>query len=78
MGNHRPIKTSCWERFLKEQGCKYVHQNASHGKWKCEGCKRPIIFWPSKKEVPATHIFTDLRTMNIPREVFLEWIKENC
>ncbi len=78
MGEDRPVKIKCWEKFLEYHKCKYKSTNASHHKWKCPNCLQPIIFRGSKKEIPSFHIKTNLRTMGIPADDFYNWIKDNC
>jgi hypothetical protein len=78
MGNDRPIKVSCWEKFLKSQNCKYISTSASHHKWKCPGCFQSIIFRGSEKEIPFAHIKTNLATMKIEKDIFFKWVSDNC
>ncbi len=78
MGNDRPVPTKCWEKFLKSKDCYYKSTEASHDKWRCKGCIRSIIFWGNQKEIPFAHIKTNLTSMNISKEEFWNWIKENC
>ncbi|TRX52374.1 hypothetical protein FNH22_21925 [Fulvivirga sp. M361] len=64
MGENRPIKTKCWVAFLEYLGCKEEKKKSggSHFKWKCPECRRSIIIRPKDKEIPAFHIFTNLKT----------------
>jgi hypothetical protein len=78
MGNDRPIKVTCWEKFLKYKDCTKVSHEASHTKWKCPGCYQSIIFWGAKKEIPFAHIKTNLSTMKVSTSDFWDWVKENC
>ena len=78
MGGDRPVKVKCWEKFLKSRGCAYVSTEASHDKWKCPDCFRPVMFRGSKKEIPFFHISTNLTTLKIGKADFLEWVKNNC
>ena len=73
-----PIPTKCWKAFLKAHNCKYARDRASHEIWKCPGCKRSIVFWGNKKEVPYIHVKTDLMTMGISVADFHKWKDENC
>lgn len=74
----KPIPVSCWRNFLISKGCTYARDKASHEHWKCPNCLRTITFWGSKKEVPGFHIETNLRTMGIPNEEFMQWVNQNC
>ena len=78
MGENRPVKIKCWEKFLDSIGCKYISTEASHDKWKCPGCTRSIIHRGAKKEIPAFHIKTNLKTLGIHPDDFYGWAKENC
>lgn len=78
MSNDRPVPTKCWENYLKFNNCYYKSTEASHDKWCCKGCIRSIIFRGNEKEIPFAHIKTNLVTMNISRDVFWKWVKENC
>ena len=77
MGNHRPIRKTCWINFLKSKGCVEA-KGTNHIKWKCPGCCRSIIFRNAPKEIPFAHIITNLDTMGVSIEDFLSWIAKNC
>lgn len=78
MGNDRPVKVKCWEKFLKSKDCYYKSTEASHDKWRCPNCVRSIVFRGAKKEIPFAHISSNLSSMGVPKEEFLGWVKENC
>lgn len=78
MGTDRPIRVSCWVKFLESKGCSPKSINASHHKWKCPGCFQSIIFWGDKKEIPFAHIKTNLLTMKVDKQDFFKWTAENC
>ena len=78
MGNNRPVQVKCWERFLESKGCKYKSTEASHDKWRCPGCTRSIIHRSKDKDIPAFHINTNLKSMNISKDDFWKWVSENC
>lgn len=79
MGNDRPVKVKCWEKFLISQGCTFKSKNGtSHDKWRCPNCIQSIIFRGAEKEIPFAHIKTNLFTMNIKPEVFWLWVSKNC
>lgn len=79
MGNYRPIKVKCWEKFLESLGCKFSRTaKGSHHIWKCPNCFQSIVFRGAEKEIPFSHISTNLVTMNIDKEVFLQWVEANC
>lgn len=74
----RPIPTSTFRKFLKHIGCIYVRTKGSHEVWdrKEKPLPRPIIFRGSKREIPPTHIRTNLATLGISIEEFERIIKE--
>lgn len=78
MGDNRPVRVKCWEKFLEFKGCKYRSTEASHDKWHCPGCFRSIIHRGKDKDIPAFHIRSNLKTMGIPVKEFYDWIKDNC
>jgi hypothetical protein len=79
MGSYRPIKTKCWESFLIYKGCHFKdNDGTSHHKWRCPNCIRSIIFRGAEKEVPFAHINSNLKSMGVPKEDFLDWVAENC
>lgn len=79
MGNNRPIKVKCWERFLESKGCAFKSQvKTSHHKWRCPGCIMSIVFRGAEKEIPFAHISTSLSSMGVSKEDFHKWINENC
>ena len=77
MGNNRPVKTSDWIRFLKSRDCKYNSTEASHTKYKCPGCMRSIIFRDKDKDIPATHLKTNLKTMGLTLKDLYDWLEDN-
>lgn len=78
MSNYRPIPTDCWVKFLKLKKCEPKSVKASHHKWRCPGCIRSIIFWENKKDMPFSHVASNLQSMGIAKEEFLSWLAENC
>lgn len=78
MSNDRPVSTKCWTNFLKHKNCIYKSTEASHHKWRCEGCIRSIIFRGDEKEIPFGHIKTNLTSMDVSKEDFWQWVKDNC
>ena len=77
MGENRPVPKKHWIKFLKAHGCEFLEIN-NHEKWKCPDCLRPIVFRNAPKEIPFTHIKSDLRTLGKTTEYFYEWIRTNC
>ena len=73
----KPIPTQTFKRFLKHIGCVYVRTKGSHEIWnrKDGSLERPITFRRAKKEIPPTHIRTNLWTLNMSIEEFQDIIK---
>lgn len=79
MGNDRPIKVKCWEKFLKSKNCYFDRKKGtSHDKWRCQNCIMSITFRGSEKEIPYSHIKSNLETMKVKHADFISWVKENC
>lgn len=74
----KAIKVSCWEKFLQLNKCRFNRTKASHDIWKCPGCIKPIVFRGAKKEIPAFHIHTNLKTMRVDAADFYSWVEQNC
>ena len=74
----RPIPTKTFRKFLKHIGCVYIRTKGSHEIWdkKDKSLNRPITFRGSKKEIPPTHIRTNLCTLGMTTEEFDRIIKE--
>lgn len=79
MGKSRPVKTSCFIKFLEHKGCKRKsNSGGSHTSYKCPNCWRSIVIREADKEVPALHITTNSKTLNVTVEDILNWIEKNC
>lgn len=66
-----PIPTRDFEKFLKYIGCVYKRQKGSHRVYWRAGLNRPIIV-PIHNKLPVMVIRTNLRTLNITPEQYLE------
>lgn len=62
-----------FEKFLIKVGCEFKGQEGSHRKYKKEGLLRPIII-PVIDDLPTFVILNNLRTLGIPKKVFIEMI----
>jgi len=78
MGNYRPLPTKCWEKFLTEQGFKYIRTKASHDQWTKKGCLRTITLRSKDKDIPALHLKTSCRTIGVTMQFVYEWADVNC
>ena len=77
MGNNRPVKTKDWIAFLEAHKCKYLRTTSSHDLWKCPNCFRTITHREKDDEIPATHLRSNLKTMDLTIQYLYEWIKAN-
>ncbi|MBL1211940.1 MAG: addiction module toxin, HicA family [Ignavibacteriae bacterium] len=75
MGEINSIKNRTYRKYLESIGCNFARQKGSHVIYKKKGCRRPIIF-QHKGDIPILHIFTNLKTLGITKEEFLEDIKK--
>lgn len=77
MGEDRvkPISRSAFERFLKEVGCEYKRSKGDHLVYIRFGLVRPVII-TARKEVPPFIIRSNLRTLGISVDEYLEIIKK--
>ena len=76
----KPIPLNKWKKWLKMRGLEYK-RTEGHEIWDYpEGSEksilRPVTFRPSKKEVPGIHIHTNLKTLGVDYNIFLEEIKQ--
>jgi hypothetical protein len=78
MGGHfRPLRTSCWERFLTLKGFQCTRTSSSHDQWTKRG-HRTIPVWGDEKDIPAFHLRTGCRTIGCEIEELYKWAEENC
>ena len=70
-----PIHYRKFSKFLEYTGCEFVRQNGSHLIYRRSDLKRPIVF-PASKELSRTVIFSNLKTLNIPKEKYLEILEK--
>ena len=67
-----PVSIARFEKYLKSVGCIFKRQRGSHRVWWKEGCVRPVIIPAHNKEIDGFHIATNLRTLGISTENYLE------
>ncbi|MCG8322769.1 MAG: type II toxin-antitoxin system HicA family toxin [Cytophagales bacterium] len=76
MGKLTSIKVTTFRKFLEQVGCKFYRVRASHEIWGRKDLTRPITFRNTKKEIEPFHIRTNLKTLGISVDQFLQIIKE--
>ncbi|HXR85220.1 MAG TPA: hypothetical protein VN722_12980 [Hanamia sp.] len=74
----KPIPTAKWKKWLKSIGLVYKRTEGSHEVWDYpdDSLLRPVIFRGAKKEIPGTHIHTNLQTLNIDYKTFEKQIQK--
>jgi len=71
----RPIKRTVFEKYLMFKGCHLKRVAGGHAVYDRKGLNRPIIIQIHFKEVPITHIKTNLKTLGETVEKFHKDIK---
>lgn len=71
-----PIHWKAFEKFLFKMGCEFVSQKGSHRKYYKAGIARPIIVTVhGKGELPKEHIKSNLHTLGMSVEQYLDLIE---
>ena len=66
----RPIHYRKFEQFLAKIGCHLVRQEGDHRVWDRSDLIRPVIV-RTKKDLPVFEIKSNLRTLHISTEEYL-------
>ena len=74
MAGIRPIHYKRFERFLLRIGCHFVRQEGDHKVYYRSGLFRPVIV-RTKKDLPIIEIKSNLRTLGISTEEYLEMME---
>lgn len=75
MSTFRPIHFKKFERFLEHIGCQFVRERGDHRVWDRSDLMRPIIV-RAKKSLPIFEIKSNLRTLRVTTEEYLNIIGE--
>ena len=67
-----PVDYGTLVKIFEHEGFRVVRQKGDHLIMTKPGVKRPVVIKTSPREVPVTHILTNLRTAGISRERYLE------
>jgi predicted RNA binding protein YcfA (HicA-like mRNA interferase family) len=67
-----PIPYSTLVKIFELEGFSVSRQKGDHLILTKPGVKRPVVIKKGRKEVPVTHIVTNLRTAGISRERYFE------
>lgn len=73
----KPCPRRKWIKFLKSQGLEHK-RTTRHEIWDKpdDSLPRPITFKPTNKEIPPTHIHTNLKTLNMTHKEFEDILKK--
>lgn len=71
-----PVKTSVFRKFLKSQNFFFIRIKGDHEIWRKEGIIRDIVFITNEKEIPPFHIKSNLKTLDLSIEKFMEIIEQ--
>ena len=77
----KQIPTAIFLEFLKTLGLVYKRTKASHFVYDYPDdhvkgkLQRPLIVRTNQKDIPLTHIHTNLATLNISKVEFETWLK---
>ena len=75
MTSLRPIHYKEFEKFLVQVGCHYVRQEGDHKVYNRSDLIRPVIV-RTKKDLPIIEIKSNLRTLGISTQEYLEIIQK--
>lgn len=80
MGKFRPIRTTCWIKFLNFHHFYKVNNRVtgSHFLYKKKGAIRSIPVRENDKDVPAFHLSTGCRTIGCTMDELYSWVDKNC
>jgi hypothetical protein len=71
--SYKPIQTKKFKKFLKNRGLVYIRNHGDHEIWDYLDNSillKPVTFIGCDKEIPAFHIRTNLKTLNIKYSEF--------
>ncbi len=71
----RPVKRLLFEKYLLSKNCFLKRTQGGHAVYDRKGLNRPIIIQIHYKEVPITHIKTNLKTLGETLEKFYKDIE---
>lgn len=77
MNNFRPVKTSCWEKYLIFMGYKLSTITGSHYQYTKKNA-RTVPVWGDEKDIPAFHAKSALKNMGKELVDFYDWAEKNC
>lgn len=75
-----PVKHTVFRKYLDYCGCRFLRSNGGHEIWTKKGLLRPITFpvhGKEKKQISSFYISSNLRTLGVSKNHFLQWLEEN-
>lgn len=69
------VKRKKFEKFLEYIGCKFKRQKGDHLIYDRPGLDRPVVI-TTDREVPMLHIRTNLKTLKMNIEEFIEILRK--
>ena len=72
----KQIPLKIFKKFLKYQGLEHIRNNHGHEIWDNpkKPLSRPVTLQGRYKNIPPTHIHTNLLTLGISHEEFTKWM----
>ena len=71
----KPIRYDLLIKIFELDGFQIARQRGDHIMMTKEGIRRPLVIKTSPKEVPVTHIKTNLNTAEMSRERYFELLE---
>jgi predicted RNA binding protein YcfA (HicA-like mRNA interferase family) len=71
----KPVNTNKFRKFLAQIGCRYDRTEGGHEIWDRNDLLRPVVFRAHEKEIPPTHLRSNLRTLGIEKKKYEEIMK---
>ncbi len=71
-----PVKVKTFRKFLKALGLNYNRTKGDHEIWSRKDLARPITFPIKNKEITPFIIKTNLNTLNIEVNQFIEYLEK--
>lgn len=75
MGRFSNISIREYRKYLEYKGLSHIRDKGGHEIWSQTGLKRPVIFQAHIDPVPEPILRTNARTMNVPMDDLLDFLK---
>lgn len=74
MGELGSVDWKRFEAFLLSSGCEFKRIKGDHRVYSRDNLRRPLIV-PMHDPLPPFIILNNLRTLGVPKDMFLEWLR---